>query len=316
MRNLYGIMAVIVCGALQASEYFKGYDVDQPRVSTQPTQRALDYERAYNKDSKERIAGFYNRLKSALGFKATAPRPRVAEYEAAFSPYSEQRNAPWNTPWYETRTYEDPLPYKVKKALDEHQKELVARARVGDKVVSFEWLPGYIVKLDRKIDSNYLNRIEGAKTFTSAIKEARDPAVYVPQKYEYSLEYPDDGIRIYYAISEKVPESKEPITKEEAAAIAKIAYRTKWTDAHARNLMKMAPGRIAIIDTEPWFSPELQRHELKRRVDVEMLRYPRTLSPEAINYLRNKYTKHRYKDEGRYFSVPPSKKSFYSRMGL
>lgn len=321
----------LVSGFAEASEYFKQYDINQPRTVKRSTQRALEYERAYNKDQKERTAGLYNKFKRAFGFKSAVQlKPRVAEYEAAFSPYSEQRNAPWNTPWYEKRTYDEPLPENVKKALDEHRKELTEMENTEEgsvTVSSFEWLPGYVVKKDpyrRYLATGELlpgdpNRIKGAKAFMRDIKAQQNPMIYVPQKYPYTATSsgdPRSRVGSDYIISEKVPISNEPITKEEAKAIAKMAYRTKWTDPHSRNLIKMAPGRIAIIDTDPHFRPEFKKHELKERIDTEMLRFPKPLSPEAVDYLKNKQLESQYKNRGWHILVPPSRKNFYSRMGL
>ncbi len=85
MRVLGGL-TVAGCSVLYASEYFTGYDVNQPRVWKQPSQRALEYERAYGKNTEGRATGFYNRIKSALGFQSPAqPRARVSEYEKAYS---------------------------------------------------------------------------------------------------------------------------------------------------------------------------------------------------------------------------------------
>jgi|GEM_PF-6120442 len=71
-KILYVPAVFMLCSIVQASEYYKGYDVNQPRVPRQQTQRALDYEHAYNKN--------------ALGFRpAVQQRPRIAEYEAAFA---------------------------------------------------------------------------------------------------------------------------------------------------------------------------------------------------------------------------------------
>lgn len=319
----YFFVVAAVCGALQASEHFKGYDTDRPQIPQAQTPRAIEYERAYSKDAKERATGFYNRLKSALGFKSSASRPRVAEYEKAFSTY-DYKNEPWNTPWYEKRTYEEPLPDDVKKLLDTHQEEL----KKVDSVESFEWLPGYMVKedypyrryiaTDERIPGD-ASRIKGAKIFTRDIKAQRNPMIYVPQKYEYtltSLEKPEGGVGDDYIISEKVPISDEPITKEEAKTIEKTAYRTKWTDPHSRNVVKMAPGRIAIIDTELSFNPALKRNALKTQINTKMLEYPSPFSSEAIDYLKNKQMQLQYKQRGWYSRVPPSRKDFYSRMGL
>ncbi len=339
MNHLFkNIMAVMVCGVVYASEHFEEYDINQPRLSRQQTQRALEYERAYNKDTKERTEGFYNRIKSALGFKSLVPRPRVAEYEAAFSKSNMQKKKPWDTRWYEHRTYEERLPSDIKKALDAHQREL---AEMRGSVSSFEWLPGYVVKPDpRKYSSNqfgYSNedyerdRIEGAKVFTSAIKAQRNPMIYIPQKYEYAAKDPGGTVKNYY-ITEKVPTSNEPITKEEAKAIAKIASLAEWADPHSSNFIKMAPGRIAIIDTEPrFFYPALKESALKKGINRTMLRYSEPFGPEAIDYLKTKNMKMRNLSSFSYkpwhhilleknrrwqFLVPPSKKDFYSQVGL
>jgi len=81
MRALYLNLGVVIAyGALQASEHFKRYDINQPRVSKQPTQRALQYERTQNVNMKARAVNFYNRLKGALGFQPSVQqRPRVHE---------------------------------------------------------------------------------------------------------------------------------------------------------------------------------------------------------------------------------------------
>ena len=307
---ILGVMIIILCNGMWASEYFKGYDVNQPQVRKPSTPRALEYERAYNKDAKEHATGFYDRFKGALGFKAAAqPRPRVAEYEAAFSPYSEQKNAPWNTPWYEHRTYEEPLPENVKKALNAHQKELT---EMSGNVASFEWLPGYMVKMNPGKD---FSRIEGAKTFTSAIQGQRNPTIYIPQKYEYTLTNPEGNLGDYI-ISEKVPIVDMPITKGEAKAMSKLSFLAKWYDSHTGNFVKMAPGRLAIIDTEPRFKPEFPELAVKRYINESMLTYPKPFNAEAIDYLKDKQMQLRYKKRGWHFRLPPSKKSFYSQMGL
>ena len=77
---LYSAMAIILYGAAQASEYFGGYDVNQPAI--EQSARARAYQQAYDANVKTRLVGFYNRLKGALGFPAQQ-RPGVSEYEEA-----------------------------------------------------------------------------------------------------------------------------------------------------------------------------------------------------------------------------------------
>ena len=220
-----------------------------------------------------------------------------------------QKKAPWNTPWYEKRTYEGPLPDDVKKALDTHQEEL----KNADEVSSFEWLPGYIVKREPFV---YRGRIEGAKIFTSAIKEERNPMIYIPQKYKYTPAGFNPESESNFVISEKIPKSNGPLTKDEAKAIKKFAQRTRWSDARTENVFKIAPGRLGIIDTELEFYPqEYGKKFVKQKVNQNMLfRSLRSFSPEARDYLENKYKK--YQNPKSPLLVPPSKKDFASRMGL
>ncbi len=305
MHILYSLLTLIVYGAVQAAESSQKAGVK----SKQQSPRALDYERAYNRDTKSQRIGFYDRLKNALGFRAaTQPRPRIAEYEKAFSTY-DYKNEPWNTRWYERRTYEEPLPDDVKRALDMHQEELKRAGAVS----SFEWLPGYIIKRE---STYYPSRIEGAKKFMSAIKAEGNPMIYIPQKYEYTpagFNRESDG---YLIISEKISQSKDPITKDEAKAIKRIAENTRWADARLDNVFKIAPGRVSIIDTEPSFYWRGDSEKsVKRRVNKNMLfNGVRSFSPEAKEYLENKYKQ--YQKPKSPFMAAPSKRYFYSRMGL
>lgn len=72
IRILPVLSAIMLSGIVQASEYFKGYGVNQPQVRKPSTPRALEYERTYNKEAKERLTSFYHRLKSMLGFQPAA----------------------------------------------------------------------------------------------------------------------------------------------------------------------------------------------------------------------------------------------------
>lgn len=311
IRILCEITVIIGCGVLQASELFNGYDINQSQIQIpkQQTQRALEYDRAYNMDTKSQPIGFYDKLKKALGFRAaTQPRPRIAEYEKAFSTY-DYKSEPWNTPWYENRTYEEPLPDDVKRALDMHQEELKHAGAVS----SFEWLPGYIIKRESTF---YPSRIEGAKKFMSAIKAERNPMIYIPQKYEYTPADFNRESNGYLIISEKIPQSNDPITKDEAKAIKKIAENTRWGDARTDNVFKIAPGRLAIIDTEPLFYWRGDSEKIvKKGVNKNMLfNGVRSFSPAAKEYLENKYKQ--YQKPKSPFITAPSKRNFYSRMGL
>ncbi len=145
---------------MQASDYFKGYDVNQSQITKQPTQRALEYERAYNKDAKERIAGFYNRLKSALGFKAAVqPRPRIAEYEKA---YAAQEPAQDIEIVKGSHTgYHDNL------------KQLLAKA-AGNRIGDITYTPSQCWLNHLEVDPDQRKKGAGAKLFKSAVGQMKD----------------------------------------------------------------------------------------------------------------------------------------------
>lgn len=79
------VCTILFCVYVRASEYFLSYDVQEPRQWRPQTQRALDYDRAYNTNLKAQASSLYSRFKSALGFQSSSvQRPRVSEYEAAY----------------------------------------------------------------------------------------------------------------------------------------------------------------------------------------------------------------------------------------
>jgi hypothetical protein len=143
--------------------------------------------------------------------------------------------------------------------------------------------------------------------------------VYIPRKYTYSTTSPKGTVRDYY-ISEKVPISPDLISKEEAKAIKQIAYRTRWMDPHTHNFVKTVPGGVAIIDTEArFYHDDMEKDKLKKEINNQMLFDPEPYNAEAINYLKTKRTK--YNIFGKYpyqwwRSILPSKRDFYSQMGL
>jgi GNAT superfamily N-acetyltransferase len=185
VRFLHGTVAIIMCCALQASEYFRRHNVDQPRIPKQPTQRALEYERAYAADRKERAAGLYNRFKAALGFKPPMqqPRPRVTEYEAAVAmpvmQKFERKNGKDTRGSVDVEESAKPVQnfeiVKKENYLDGNFgiEQLLANAagkRIGD--ISYSPTKCWINRLE--VDPEQRKKGVGSKLFKSAVDQMKD----------------------------------------------------------------------------------------------------------------------------------------------
>ena len=154
-------MIVVACSASQASEYFKRYNVDQPRISKQPTQRAIEYERAYNKDTKERATGFYNRLKAALGFKPSVqPRPRVKDTRSSVD--VEESAKP----------VQDLEIVKVKN--DRFGFEKFSARNAGQEIGEITYLPSRCWIGDLNVTEKFQKKGIGSKLFKSAVNQMND----------------------------------------------------------------------------------------------------------------------------------------------
>ncbi len=129
---LYALAAVVLCAGIEASEYFSGYDVNQPQVRKPSTQRALDYDQAYNAHLKARATGLYDRFKSALGFRAaTQLRPRVSEYEKAYMPTTIASQTTAHPRGYDlSKAYEDEARKDYKYAQQAYKAAEAAKERM------------------------------------------------------------------------------------------------------------------------------------------------------------------------------------------
>jgi hypothetical protein len=190
--------------------------------------------------------------------------------------------------------YNSPVPEDIKQILDAHASEIAELPRDMTKMPS-SWLDGYVIKPGH-------GRIEGAKQFAQAINELNTKKVFVPKKYAYVV--PKEHIKNYWdsgnrTISEYIPFSDEPITKNDLKEVMRVAKKLQWIDSHSGNLRKTLDGRMAIIDTKKDYinagtldPARFHEREIKWAIVHKLTKFPLPLTSEASEYLTQKHAQY------------------------
>jgi GNAT superfamily N-acetyltransferase len=145
---------------MYASEYFKGYDANQPSMRKSSTQRALEYARAQNTNIRSRATNFYNKLKAALGFQ-----PAVQQ----MSRINELSKEKFAKPAQDIEIVK-----KEKYYADEYGiKQLLANA-AGKRIGDITYSPSKCWINHLEVDPEQRKKGAGSKLFKSAVDQMKD----------------------------------------------------------------------------------------------------------------------------------------------
>ncbi len=146
---------------------------------------------------------------------------------------------------------------EIKSILDMHSDEIFAKIKKVHTttqwhgVWQFEWLPGYYIKYG-------LDRIKGVERIRHCIEAYKLDLLTTPDKRLYHIKgQPTELSSLNYAVIIKEVEATDtpqPLTLEHVKQLCTIIHKADYIDMTSTNYIKMANGKLCLIDTEGIFN--------------------------------------------------------------
>ena len=167
---------------------------------------------------------------------------------------------------------------KIRKTADCRNPNYVGAA------AEFNWLPGYIVKLDAE------QRVKGGQYLKKCITDNNLDLIIIPDQYLYII---PESYHPYTELTELsigkkiegIQGKDQTINVHQTKQFIKLIIETGIADLKWRNLVHCEDGKIALIDTESFWGSYYGLHSLLDNIRDKEIRF---LVENEINQLWNK----------------------------